>query len=89
MYIWETLHAHIIDYVFDIFTGVFLTFNVQIAYNADLKFDASQSDFNVTTIEAYSKLNVILGQDTDHDEIIILANNPPGDYKFIIDGGGV
>ncbi len=40
----------------------------------DLKFD-------VTTIEAYSSVNQILGQDTDHDEKIILVNHPSGDYK--------
>eukprot|EP01084_Bolivina_argentea_P116447 206908_1 len=39
------------------YSGVFLTFNVQMAYYADLIFDASQSTFNVTTIEAFSKLN--------------------------------
>eukprot|EP01084_Bolivina_argentea_P131228 231651_1 len=52
------------------YSGEFLAFNVQMAY---------QADFNVTTIEAYSPTNQILGQDTDHDEKIILENHPSGD----------
>eukprot|EP01084_Bolivina_argentea_P230791 389350_1 len=65
-----------------------LTFNVQMAYYADLTFDASQSTFHITTIEAYSRLNVVLGQDTGTkiDEILTLFEHPPGDYKFIIEG---
>eukprot|EP01084_Bolivina_argentea_P131227 231650_1 len=89
----KILHLHLLCFLLQIqrhyvptrplmnwaYSGEFLAFNVQMAYHADLKFDASQSNFNVTTIEAYSPTNQILGQDTDHDEKIILENHPSGD----------
>eukprot|EP01083_Nonionella_stella_P145321 455128_1 len=68
--------------------GTPVTFVVNLPYDGDIVFNAGGSTFVVTDIEAFTKLNVPLGTDTDQDEQVTLYERPAGDYKFIINGDG-
>eukprot|EP01083_Nonionella_stella_P145322 455131_1 len=68
--------------------GVPVTFLVNLPYEGDIVFNAGGSTFVVTDIEAFTKLNMPLGTDNDHDEQVTLYKRPAGDYKFIINGDG-
>eukprot|EP01084_Bolivina_argentea_P010001 18655_1 len=72
------------DTVTGVYNGVPVTFLVTLPYEGDLQFDASASSFEVTDIEAFTKLNSPLGTDTDNDERVKLVDKPAGDYKFIL-----
>eukprot|EP01083_Nonionella_stella_P059734 156347_1 len=72
------------DVISGTYHGIPVTFMIHLPYDGDLKFDASPSDFPISDVEAYSKLNVPLGTDVDGDNIIWLYDKPLGDYKFLI-----
>eukprot|EP01083_Nonionella_stella_P135881 413318_1 len=57
-----------------------------MAFEGDLEFNAAPSSFVVTDIEAFTKLNTVLGSDTDEDEVVTLYDKPAGQYKFVILG---
>eukprot|EP01083_Nonionella_stella_P021038 58324_1 len=57
-----------------------------MAFTGDLIFDASNSNFAITGIEAFTKLNSFLKSDTNQDGIVSLEPAVPGDYKFILLG---
>eukprot|EP01083_Nonionella_stella_P185834 678768_1 len=66
--------------------GMPVTFIVHMAFEGDLEFNAAPSSFVVTDIEAFTKLNTVLGSDTDEDEVVTLYDKPAGQYKFVILG---
>eukprot|EP01083_Nonionella_stella_P203421 742266_1 len=76
------------DIVSGQYHGSPVTFLVHLSFEGDLIFNAGASSFVVTDIEAFTKLNIQLGTDTDHDEKITLVHIPSGEYKFIIKGEG-
>eukprot|EP01083_Nonionella_stella_P180990 646972_1 len=73
------------DVISGTYHGTPVTFMIHLPYEGDLKFDASPSNFPISGVEAYSKLNIRLGTDSDGDNIIWLYDQPSGDYKFLID----
>eukprot|EP01083_Nonionella_stella_P051866 137723_1 len=75
------------DTIIGTYNGVPVTLLVHIPFEGGLQFNAQSSTFQVTDMEAFSRLNVPLGTDLDNDEIITLINVPAGDYQFIIYGG--
>eukprot|EP01083_Nonionella_stella_P205309 747762_1 len=76
------------DTVLGPYHGTPVTLTVQIPFKGDLEFNAATSNFVVTDIEAFSKLDVPLGTDTDNDGVVTLYGVPAGQYKFIINGEG-
>eukprot|EP01083_Nonionella_stella_P098013 275538_1 len=68
--------------------GTPVTFTIQMPFVGDLEFSAAGSNFRVTDIEAFTKLNVPLGTDVDKDEVVTIHAVPEGQYKFIIHGEG-
>eukprot|EP01083_Nonionella_stella_P283532 965136_1 len=63
-----------------------LIFETTMPFVGALTFDASNSDFTVTNIEAFTKLGSLLGTDLDHDEVITVSTAVAGAYKFIMAG---
>eukprot|EP01083_Nonionella_stella_P191867 709778_1 len=61
-----------------------VTFIVHLPFVGNLQFDASSSDFSVTDIEAFTKLDMPLGSNADGYETVSLYNLPVGKYKFKI-----
>eukprot|EP01083_Nonionella_stella_P193385 714297_1 len=76
------------DRVTGTYHGFPVTFVVDLPFEGDLEFNAASSSFDVTGIEAFTNLNVPLGTDTDHNELVTLYAMPPGYYKFMIMGHG-
>eukprot|EP01083_Nonionella_stella_P287112 977272_1 len=70
------------DFVTGVYNGVLVTFTVYLPYDGDLRFNAGQSTFVVTDIEAFTSLNIPLATDTDNDEQVTIYDQPKGDYKF-------
>eukprot|EP01083_Nonionella_stella_P274053 930091_1 len=64
------------------YDGATLTFNVYIPYSGTLTFDASNSNFNIQTMEATSH-----GSDDDHDAVITLEGVSSAMYEFVINAG--
>eukprot|EP01083_Nonionella_stella_P140990 433568_1 len=76
------------DTVIGAYNGIPVTFIVHMPYKGDLQFGVTSSSFIVTDIEAFTKLNVPLATDADHDEMVTLMDTYVGDYIFIINGEG-
>eukprot|EP01083_Nonionella_stella_P300285 1024258_1 len=76
------------DRVTGTYHGFPVTFVVDLPFEGDLEFNAASSSFEVTDIEAFTNLNVPLGTDTDHNELVTLYAMPSGYYKFMIMGHG-
>eukprot|EP01084_Bolivina_argentea_P102037 182857_1 len=72
------------DSVISPYYGDSVVFIVTMPFDGDLQFDASNSSFDVTDIEAFTKLNELLATDSDHDEVVRLSSVVTGEYKFII-----
>eukprot|EP01083_Nonionella_stella_P223937 797544_1 len=70
------------------YNGVPVTFVVHIPFQGDLQLNAQSSTFEVTDMEAFTKLSIPLATDVDEDRIVTLSDVPPGDYKLIIFGQG-
>eukprot|EP01083_Nonionella_stella_P182923 659571_1 len=68
-----------------------LIFEMNMPFTGDLIFDASNSNFAISGIDAQTKLGSYLGSDSDNDGVISLNPAVVGDYKFIMTGasGGV
>eukprot|EP01083_Nonionella_stella_P174352 604107_1 len=67
------------------YTSGSLIFEATLPFAGDITFDASDSNFAVTNIEARTKLGALVGSDSDHDGVLVLTL-PPGEYKFIMSG---
>eukprot|EP01083_Nonionella_stella_P012823 36215_1 len=62
-----------------------LIFDATIAFTGQLIFDARNSNFNVVSVEAFTKLGSYVGTDSDQDGVVALTL-PPGDYSFSMVG---
>eukprot|EP01083_Nonionella_stella_P094998 266641_1 len=62
-----------------------ITFDVTMPYDGEMIFDASGSNFNVTSIEMYDVSRGLLGNDSDSDGKIMI-HVIAGDYTIDIEG---
>eukprot|EP01083_Nonionella_stella_P312305 1116514_1 len=73
------------------YNGQTLIFTVNLPYNGDIQFDASNSNFEVVAMEAHKVLDgshtQYIGGDMDHDGIVAIQGAVAGNYKFFINGG--
>eukprot|EP01084_Bolivina_argentea_P166846 289643_1 len=67
-------------------SGDQLIFEVSMPFTGELIFDASNSNFDIAGIEAFTKLDSYLGSDSDRDGTVSLNPAVVGDYKFILMG---
>eukprot|EP01083_Nonionella_stella_P133644 406307_1 len=63
-----------------------LIFEVRMPFIGELVFDASNSNFAISSIDAQTKLGSNLGSDADNDGIVSVNPAPSGDYKFVMVG---
>eukprot|EP01083_Nonionella_stella_P290034 986873_1 len=61
-----------------------LIFEVSMPFTGELIFDASASNFTITSIEAFTLLDTSLDSDSDKDGIVSLNPAIIADYKFIL-----
>eukprot|EP01083_Nonionella_stella_P074146 201002_1 len=62
-----------------------ITFDVTMPYDGEMIFDASGSNFNVTSIQMYNASGGLLGNDSDNDGEIMI-HVIAGDYTIDIEG---
>eukprot|EP01083_Nonionella_stella_P133645 406311_1 len=66
-----------------------LIFEVRMPFIGELIFDASNSNFAVSGVDAKTKLDTYLGSDSDKDGILSVKPAASGDYKFVMTGAAV
>eukprot|EP01083_Nonionella_stella_P187289 687810_1 len=57
-------------------------------FTGELIFDASNSIFAISGIDAQTKLGISLGLDSDNDGMVSVNPAASGDYKFVMTGAG-
>ena len=69
------------------YNGWPLRFEVEMTHIGYLQFDASASDFVITSITAMDVDGNRLAMDSDHDDVMILDAATSGDYVFVVTAG--